>query len=591
MRRLAFTFLLAVSCAKTPPPGEPSPPAPPSRCGLHADGSQTFGILHINDVYRIEGLLDGTGGLARLRRLRVELEAECPDLLMTHGGDFLSPSLLTKSTNRKVDPSRRVQTDGAHMVDVLSQLDGDPEAFDPFMFAAIGNHEFDTIKTGPEFARMVSQSGFAWLDTNIKWLPMGEGDEALPAPSSERFIPSAVVSFGELKVGIIGMTLDMKAVRDDGTTKLKRPYFDTNDDHATVARETFKELDAGLAEKGEGGVDVKLALTHLDIAEDLALLEAVPEVDLLLGGHNHRAMTFSSSDGRLALKADADAATVRVVYVTVAKDGTITIEHDAQGDAEATVLSGEGDPDLQAAIDAWEDGLAREFCGETEPDCLTTKLTVAGNDFWAEELGIRRFETNVGDLAADLALSAYAEQGAQLSFMNSGGMRLNQTIPKGADFTRRQQEELFPYSAPVFLISLTGAELQAIADRSVEDWNGSGHWLQVSGWGFVHDPTANEGAGSATRLHLLPADGEPVPIDPTATYKVVTGEYLITDKYGDRDGYTFEVRHIGDIPADPPDVKELLGDYLAQQEVTVLPTEGRICNTTRPEAPCRIPAD
>ena len=27
------------------------------------------------------------------------------------------------------------------------------------------------------------------------------------------------------------------------------------------------------------------------------------------------------------------------------------------------------------------------------------------------------------------------------------------------------------------------------------------------------------------------------------------------------------------------------------QEVTVLPTEGRICNTTRPEAPCRIPAD
>ena len=466
MHRLAFISLLAVSCAKTPPPGEPGTPAPPSRCGLHADGSQTFGILHINDVYRIEGLLDGTGGLARLRRLRMELEADCPDLLMTHGGDFLSPSLLSKSTNREVDPSRRVQTDGAHMVDVLSQLDGDAEAFDPFMFAAIGNHEFDTIKNGPEFARLVSRSGFAWLDTNIKWLAVGEGDEALPAPSSERFIPSAVVTFGELNVGLIGMTLDMKTVREDGTTKLRRLYFDTDDDHATVARQTFKELEAGLAAKGAGGVDVKIGLTHLDISEDLALLEAVPELDLILGGHNHRAMTRASSDGRLALKADADAATVRIVYVTVAQDGTVTIEHDAHGDVEATVLDGAGDPDLVAAVDEWEAGLAREFCGDANLDCLTTKLTVAGNDFWAEELGIRRFETNVGNLAADLARSAYAEQGAQLSFMNSGGMRLNQTIPEGADFTRRQQEELFPFSAPVFLIALTGAELQAIAELS-----------------------------------------------------------------------------------------------------------------------------
>jgi len=575
MRRFALLSLLALGCPKTTPP---QPPAPEARCGVHADGSQTFGILHINDVYRIEGLLDGTGGLARLRRLRAELEADCPDLLMTHGGDFLSPSLLTKSTNKEVDPERKVQTDGAHMVDLLSRLDGDPEAFDPHMFVAIGNHEFDTIKTGSDFAKMASQSDFRWIDTNLRWLADGEE----PAPESERFMSHAVVAFGDLEVGILGMTLDMKSKDAEGNVKLKRPYFDTDDDHAAVARSTLAEM---------GEVDVHLGVTHLDVNDDLALMEAVPELDLILGGHNHTAMTRATADGRLVLKADADAATVRVAYVTVAADGSISVEHDAHDDVVGTILSGEGDPDMQAAVDEWEAGLAREFCGEADLKCLEVKLTETGNDFVGKELEIRRFETNVGDLAADLALGAYAEQGAQLAFMNSGGMRLNQTIPKGADFTRRQQEELFPYDAPVFLVEITGAELQGVADRAVEAWEGNGHWLQVSGWGFIHDPEANDGKGSATRLHLLPADGEPVPIDPEATYKAVVNEYLVTDKYGDRDGYKFEVRYIGEVPASPPDVKVLFGAHLKQAPVTTLSTDGRVCNTTRPEAPCRIPAE
>jgi len=62
-----------------------------------AASDRTAVLLAINDVYRIEGLRDGTiGGLARVRALRLELEREAPDLLMLHGGDFLFPSFASR---------------------------------------------------------------------------------------------------------------------------------------------------------------------------------------------------------------------------------------------------------------------------------------------------------------------------------------------------------------------------------------------------------------------------------------------------------------------------------------------------------------
>jgi 2',3'-cyclic-nucleotide 2'-phosphodiesterase (5'-nucleotidase family) len=586
MRRLALFAVFAFGCKPKAP--VPAPEAA-RKCGEHADGSRTFGILHINDVYRIEGLLDDTGGLGRLRRLRTELEQSCPELLFTHGGDLLSPSMLSKV---KSDVNGQPLY-GEHMVDLLSRMDGDPTAFDDRMFIAIGNHEFDNggDTFGPRLSELIDQSGGTWLDTNITWSAFEQTDKdsgettTYAAPSSAHLAKHKVVEVAGLKVGIFGMTLDMKS-EVDGKVVKKRAFFDTLDNHAKVATDTIAAM---------GETDVQLAVTHLDVSGDKALLAAVPDLDLVLGGHNHNAMT-EVVDGRFVLKADADAATVRVVYVTVASDGTITVEHDdtdLTDDIKATTLSGASDPTMQERVDYWEAYLDRQYCGAEHLGCLTEQLTIAGNDFHAAELDIRRFETNVGDLAADLALEAYADQGAQLSFMNSGGMRLNQTIPEGAPFKMRQQEELFPYSAPVFLIELTGEELQGVADRAVQAWEGNGHWLQISGWGYIHNPDANDGAGSATRLHLLPRDGAPVPIDPQATYKVVANEYLVTKAYGDRDGYTFPARYLGsDDPKAVPDVKQLFGAHLKQNPTTTLAVDGRICNPTRrPEAPCRIPAE
>ena len=110
---------LLAACATTRPPSSGAQPSTPK--------GRTAVLLSINDVYRIEGVEEGTlGGLARLRTLRQQLEQRDPDLLVVHAGDMLFPSLLSRTFN------------GAQMIDILSLLDGSP-GFDSRMFAVFGN--------------------------------------------------------------------------------------------------------------------------------------------------------------------------------------------------------------------------------------------------------------------------------------------------------------------------------------------------------------------------------------------------------------------------------------------------------------------
>jgi 2',3'-cyclic-nucleotide 2'-phosphodiesterase (5'-nucleotidase family) len=567
--------LLAVGmlsgCVKEPSGlGAPAGTASAPVCGTMPDGSRVFKILHLNDVYRIEGLLDGRGGLARVATLRAELEATCPDLLLTHGGDLLSPSLLSSSTNSTdADSPREVRFHGAHMVDILSRLDGDRDAFDERMFVAIGNHEFDEGEAdfAPMLDRLFEASGFTWLDTGLTW---AEGDDG-PLIAADNLVATHIVTVAGVRVGLLGMTIDKPGVG----------YVTTTADYAAVARAAIATLQAG-------GAEVILGITHLDISDDLALLEAIPEhPHLILGGHNHTAMTRAASDGRLVVKGDADATSVRIVTVTVGPDGAVSVRTDHADDA-GTPLGPDTpapDPAVQGAVDGWLAALDASFCGIADLGCLSEPLTVAGSTLVAEELEIRRFETNLGDWVLDRALAVFVDHDPDLAFVNSGGMRLNQNITAGTAIPRQVVEELFPYSARLYLVELTGAELQGVANRSVEAWAGNGHWLQVGGWGFRHDPDA----GTATGLALLPAGGEPVAIDPAATYRVVVNDYLIAD-WADRDGYTFPVRRLN-VAADGTDLKVVVMEALrAAGEDGIAPAvEGRICNTLRP-GPCRLPS-
>ena len=529
--------LTSVACSGS------KPPEPAASAGV----ARSFQVVHVNDTYRIEGVA-GAGGMARVRALRASLPG---DVLLTHGGDFLGPSFLGRTFN------------GAQMVDVMNLLDGKDgseaaeDAEDQLMFVTFGNHEFDDDDMDDvlQLQERMDESEFGWLDNGINWAQNDVGESVL---FHERLSPTALVTANGVKVGLYSLTIDKS-----------QPAYVTGFAEPVEAARTAIE---GLRSEG---AEVVIGITHLAMDDDLAMLEELGDdgPDVVFGGHEHHAQSAEApkGSGRFVHKGDADALSAVVATVDVAADGTVSVS------AELRPLdtAAPADEAVQARVDAWLDRHEVAYCREYfdgEDGCLSKELTTTNTMFEAEELVIRRFETSLGSHASDLALAHYAPQGAQVAFLNSGSMRLNQNLPAGSPITQQVVEELLPYSSGIVLLELDGATLQAVIDHSVEDWTGNGHWLQLAGMAWRHDPDK----GKATDLHLLTPEG-PVKVKPDTVIKAAVMEYLVNTKY-DQDGYTMLKPEMV-IAEDDIDLKGLLrADFAANEATGISPAvKGRIC--------------
>ena len=159
-QRLLLVLLVVLpGCGLPPPP----PPVNPIR------------FLLVNDVYVLDTLADGSGGLARVATLASRLEAEGPTLFVL-AGDVLSPSLLSKYVQ------------GRQMVEGFNAAGLD--------YATFGNHEFELARD--TLVRRIAASRFRWLSTNCT-----EADgTAFPG-----VVPWDTVRVSGHKVGLFGLTL------------------------------------------------------------------------------------------------------------------------------------------------------------------------------------------------------------------------------------------------------------------------------------------------------------------------------------------------------------------------------------------------
>ena len=529
----------------------PQSPAGPPPAGK----DRTAVLLAINDVYRIEGLQEGKiGGLARVRALRKELEREAPDLLMLHGGDFLFPSFASRMYR------------GAQMIAALNDLDGDPAAFDPRMFVTLGNHEFDQRRLADSriLSDRIEESQFRWLGGNITFV---KGPDGRPLVASKNLARTAIVETGGIRIGLFGLTIPTLGVE----------YIADFAGEQAAARELIAQLRAQKAE-------VIIALTHLNASDDRRLIEALGDEgpDLVIGGHEHEPVRIEVK-GRWILKADAGARTATIVRLTRKADGSVAVK------SELRPLAGESprpDPQVQSLVNEWLGRQQREFCAAAKaaPDCLLERYGHATTELEAEETKIRGRETSLGNWVADRMLEAFRPCGAQVAFMNSGGLRINGDLAAGSDIMRRHVEELFAYPTPLYLLKIDGATLLKVAEQSVRGWPGSGTWLQIAGFAFRHD-TAHR---SASGLAWLGA-GKARAVAPGEPVLAVTADYLINPDIGDQDGYQMLNRGqvVAGCAANGVDLKTLvIRDIRAAEPAGIAPkVEGRICQGA-PGAPC-----
>lgn len=212
------------------------------------DRSVQWTILQMNDVYEILALDGGRkGGLARVAKIREMLKEENPNTLTILAGDFLSPSALGLS---RVNGSA---LNGRQMVATLNVLGLD--------FVTFGNHEFDINRT--ELLARMNESEFKWISSNIF--------EKDTRNLFGRSISHEIVHIDGVRILFIGLTID-------GTGS----YVDIVNQSSLVdyVQEFLKRFPSGT-------YDVLVALTHVDMQTDVQLASRVPQIDLILGGHEH----------------------------------------------------------------------------------------------------------------------------------------------------------------------------------------------------------------------------------------------------------------------------------------------------------------
>ncbi len=470
-------------------------------------------FLHVNDVYEIAPK-HGQGGLAELMTLLEEERAKAPDSITTFGGDLLSPSVLSGLTK------------GAQMIEITNEMG--------FDFAVPGNHEFDF---GPDIAaQRIAASHYPWLAANLLTA------DGKPAVGTR---PFALIERGGFRIGLFGLITPETATLSSPGDGIR----------FAPVRETARRMVERLREEG---ADFIVALTHLDFATDRRLMEEVEGIDLVLGGHDHDPITFYEG-GSLLIKAGYDAhylAAVDIYLDRVEKRGRMRVVWRPEWRYRST----DGiapDARIRKLVERWNERLDKELAvpvGETAVELDTRRDTV------------RTRESNFGDLVADAMRAA---TGADVALTNGGGIRGNRVYAAGSALTRKDILTELPFGNVTVLVELRGADLLAALENGVSQVEKkAGRFPQISGMRFRYDPALPAGR----RVLEVTVAGKP--LDPGATYRVATNDYLL--KGGD--GYDMLRRGLVRIdPSGATLMATTVMDYISAMGGRIAPrVEGRI---------------
>ncbi len=437
-------------------------------------------FLQLNDVYEITPVENGKfGGMARVATVRKELLKENPNTITTLSGDFISPSAIGTSKYQ----GKRIN--GAQMVDAMNAVGVD--------YVCFGNHEFDL---GYEpLQECINQSKFTWVSSNIQYTPSQEGFVApfrkMVDGKEESFPESKIVlvknsSGAEIRVGLIGLTI--------GSNK---PSYIVWEDPFDAARRRVNEL--------KGKTDIIVALTHLSIEDDKQLAALVPEITMILGGHEHTNMMFKEGSTIIS-KADANARTVyihRLRWNTSTKSLGITSEVKT---IDATI------PEEPATAKVVNDWTNRAYAGFQEkgfnPEEVVTTFKDAQD---GRESSIRYKQTNLGTLVAKSMLAA--AKNSQIAVFNSGSIRLDDQL-----FGVTTQYDIIrtmPFGGKLFDVEMRGSLLQKLLDAGEKN-AGRGGYLQYDGVAFDLTKKTWNVNGKA--------------IDVKGKYWVIVSDYLFSGK-------------------------------------------------------------
>ncbi len=427
-----------------------------------AASAEEVTILHFNDYHGHASIPEEgkPGGLARLAgaiaRIRAENAAEGASTLVLIAGDVLQGTPLATVFRGEVD----FKALNAVGVDAMT----------------IGNHEFDFGM--PNLHRLIDIADFPVISANI----VRKVDGTQVFPGTVRFMA------GDEMIVVFGLTTPETRVTTKPSNVADLNFLDPIEVATTLTRRITRSPDR-----------LAVALTHLGYEEDLKLAEAVPGIDVVVGGHSHTEVPEAARAGNaIVVQAKSYGEFLGRLDLTVEGGRVVTYDYRLiPMDTTAPVS-----PQVAAIVD--------EYAGRLEE---AMKQVVGHTTVFldGEREHVRSRETNLGNAITD---AMRIISGAPIALANGGGIRAS--IDAG-DITLADILTVLPFGNEVATVELTGAQLREILQRSVSLPRPHGGFLQVSGLKIVVDP--------GDRLAEVLVGDEP--LDDAKTYLVATNAFLL----------------------------------------------------------------
>lgn len=401
-----------------------------------------FTILQINDVYEIAPLENGkTAGLARVASIKKQLLQENPNTILVIAGDFFSPSL---TGTLKDEQGNKIK--GKHMIETLNAAGLD--------YATFGNHEFD-IDSASVHLRL-NESNFQWTSANTflndkgKIQPFATNKNGKIQSIPEYIIREFEQNGQKIKLGMIGVTL---------------PFNKQSFVHYTDVNESARKI----YDKIKDSVDLVVAITHLEVEDDKIFAKEIPEIKLLIGGHDHNNMIETVGNTKIA-KADANAKTVYIHRFSVNPETKVVKLTSELKKVDESVRI---DPKTDEVVQKWA-GIATKSMTEMNFN-PSEVLTTLETSLDGRESSIRYKQCNLGNLLVESMLSGFPK--ADFALLNSGSVRVDDELH--GQLTQYDILRTLPFGGSIGEAKIKGELLEKILDIGLEKNIGIGGYLQT----------------------------------------------------------------------------------------------------------------
>ena len=450
------------------------------------EGVLTF--IHLNDTYRVDAVEEGRrGGFGRVATVVRRLKAQGNDVRILHGGDFLYPSLESQLWN------------GEQMVEAMNFLDD----LAP-MYVVPGNHEFDP-RTPEQLAMRVKESRFDWLADNMRF---ATGDSNADQTLHRAFTFMA----GAKTIGVFSLTLHPD---DGGNVRDYAPVFSGYTEFAEIA----------LAELESENVDLIVGLTHLHLADDIEIAQLkakYPKFMFIAGGHEHEP-EYEKGDARNAAIVKGASNARAIWQIDVSFDSDVPSISTRQIAVDESIVP---DSEYQQISDRWRARLLQLI------PFLPSKIGEASVRMDAREVTIRNEESNWGNFIADQMRTAFRNPPADLAFINSGTLRIDDFIAE--DITFEDIGRTFGFSSFLRYMTMDGGDFRTLLEAGYRGAGPSkGYFPQVSGFRVCIDRSRPEGQRIVQML--VPLDDGWQEIEAGKDYTVVAPDFI----FRGGDGYDF----------------------------------------------------